>query len=168
MERRGPGSLWKAFPASTLARQLGALLGQLGRKGYPISGSTGIGQAECVKSTGSTAPQVRRVACVVLRLAYDPPIPGGLLPRRNLRRHSGIFPHVADREPLDLNSLLRLLLSHLECIRFRPTRQVVSWRIGSPRYLTPRAWPQLARLAAPSALLQRLPCHLIRSHPGAS
>ena len=80
-----------------------------------MSGSTGIGQAECVKSTGSTAPPVRRVACAVLRLADDPlPIPGGLLPRRNLRRHSGIFPHVADREPLGLNSFLRVLRSHLE------------------------------------------------------
>jgi hypothetical protein len=69
-------------------------------------------QRECVKSTGPTAPQVRRVVCVVLRLAYDPLlIPGGLLPRRHLRRLSGIFPHVADREPLDLDLLLRVLLS---------------------------------------------------------
>ena len=86
--------------------------------------SGGVGQAECVKSTGPIAPPARRVLCVVLRLAYYPlPIPGGLLPRHNLRRLSGIFPHVADREPLGLNSLLRLLLSHLECIWFRPTRQ---------------------------------------------
>ena len=112
-------------------------------------------QPERVKSTGPVALHARPAVCVVLRLAYDPlPIPGGLLPRRNLRRHSGIFPHVADREPLDLNSLLRLLRSHLECIRFRPTRQVVSWRIGSPRYLTPRAWPQLARLPHLPTLLQ--------------
>jgi hypothetical protein len=49
---------------------------------------------------------------VVLRLAYEPHlIPGGLLPRRHLRRLSGIFPHVADREPLDLDLLLRVLLS---------------------------------------------------------
>jgi hypothetical protein len=68
------------------------------------------------------------VFCVVL---YDPhPIPGGLLPRRHLRRLSGIFPHVADREPLGLDLLLHFLLSHLEYIRFRPTRQVVSWQIG--------------------------------------
>ena len=59
--------------------------------------------------------------CVVLRLAYDPhPIPGGLLPRRHLRLLSGIFPHVADREPLGLDLLLHFLLSHLEYIRFRP------------------------------------------------
>ena len=89
------------------------------------------GKPECVKSTGPIEPQVRRVVCVVLRVAYDPlPIPPGLLRRRNLHRLVGIVLHVADREPLDLNSLLRLLLSHLECIWFRPTRQVVLWRIG--------------------------------------
>jgi hypothetical protein len=99
---------------------------------------------------GLSASQFRRVACV----AYDPlPVPGGLLPRRHLRPLSGIFPHVADREPLDLNSLLCLLLSHLECIRFRRTRRSFLMANCSPRYLTPQAWPQLARLAAPSALL---------------
>ena len=53
------------------------------------------------------------------------PVPGGLLPRRHLRPLSGIFPHVADREPLGLDLLPHFLLSHLECIRFRPTRQVL-------------------------------------------
>jgi hypothetical protein len=142
-----------------------------GRSGLLCSG--GVGQVECVKSTGPIAPPARRVLCVVLRLAYYPlPIPGGLLPRRNLRRLSGIFPHVADREPLDLNSLLRLLRSHLECIRFRPTRQVVSWRIGSPRYLTPRAWPQLARLQHLPTLLQTValptPSGAFLGYPGAN
>ena len=47
--------------------------------------------------------------------------------------------------------LLRLLLSHLECIRFRPTRPSFLMANRSPRYLTPQAWPQLARLAAPSS-----------------
>jgi len=92
------------------------------------------------------------VFCVVL---YDPHlIPGGLLPRRHLRRFSGIFPHVADREPLDLNSLLRVLRSHLECIRFRPIRHETIWRVGNPRYDT-QAWPQLARCPGFHALLQK-------------
>ena len=91
------------------------------RVAYPLSGSIGI---ECVKSTWPIAPPLRLVPCVVLRLAYDPhPIPGGLLPRRHLRRLSGVFPHVADREPLGVDLLLHFLLSHLEYIRFRPTRQ---------------------------------------------
>jgi hypothetical protein len=77
-----------------------------------------------------------------------------LLPRRHLRRFSEIFPHVADREPLGLDLLLHFLLSHLKYIRFRPTRQVCLMANRRPRYLTPQAWPQLARLAAPSALLQ--------------
>ena len=108
------------------------------------------------------APPLRLVLCVVLRLAEDS---RGLLPRRHLRRFSGIFPHVADREPLGLDLLLHFLLSHLEYIRFRPTRPSFLMANCSPRYLTPQAWPQLARLAAPSALLQRLPCQRIRSVP---
>jgi hypothetical protein len=133
------------------------------RVAYPLSGPTGI---ECVKATRPIAPPLR---LVVLCLAYDPHlIPGGLLPRRHLRRFSGIFPHVADREPPGLDLLLHFPLSHLEYIRFRRTRRSFLMANCSPRYLTPQAWPQLARLAAPSALLQRLPCHLIRSHPGAS
>jgi hypothetical protein len=91
-----------------------------------------------------------------------------LLRRRNLHRLVGIVLHVADREPLGLDLLPHFLLSHLECIRFRSDSPSFLMANCSPRYLTPRAWPQLARLAAPSALLQRLPCHLIRSHPGAS
>jgi hypothetical protein len=131
--------------------------------------ATGIGQAECVKSTGTIARPARRVVCVVLRVADDPlPIPPGLLRRRNLHRLVGIVLHVADREPLGLDLLPHFLLSHLECIRFRSDSPSFLMANCSPRYLTPRAWPQLARLAAPSALLQRLPCHLIRSHPGAS
>jgi hypothetical protein len=92
-----------------------SVAGPTGAQRIPYRARPESDKPSCVKSTGSTAPQVRRVACVVLRLAYDPlPIPGGLLPRRHLRRFSGIFPHVADREPLDPNSLLRLLYSHLE------------------------------------------------------
>ena len=101
------------------------------RVAYPISGSTGIGQAECVKSMGPIEPPARLVLCVVLRLAYDPlPTPPGSLRRHNLRPLLAAFLDVAHREPLGLNSFLRVLLSHLECIWFRPTRQVVSWRIG--------------------------------------
>ena len=84
--------------------------------------------AESPKATFSIGDQIERCsspACVVLRLADDPlPIPGGLLPRRHLHRLVGIVLHLADREPLGLDLLLRLLRSHLECIRFRPTCQV--------------------------------------------
>ena len=125
----------KAVPRPTVAQ----------RVAYPLSGSTGI---ECVKSTWpirATTPaspfrnRGKFSVCVVLRLAYDPhphPIPGGLLPRRHLRRFSGIFPHVADREPLGLDLLLHFLLSYLECIRFRRLAQVFSWRIYGPEVRT--------------------------------
>ena len=118
------------------------------RVAYPLSGSTGI---ECVKSTWPIAPPLRLILCVVLRLAEDP---RGLLPRRHLRRFSGIFPHVADREPLGLDLLLHFLLSHLEYIRFRADSPIFLTANCSARYLTPQAWPQLARLAAPPALLR--------------
>ena len=108
------------------------------------------------RATTPASPLRRPSPCI--RSSSDP---GGLLPRRHLRRLSGVFPHVADREPLGLDLLLHFLLSHLEYIRFRPTRQFSHGELH-PRYLTPQAWPQLARLAAPSALLQRLPCQRIR------
>ena len=160
----GVASFLLALEKPSLPRSCPAIRSVAGPTGaqrvaYPLSGSTGI---ECVKSTWPIAPPLRLVLCVVLRLAEDP---GGLLPRRHLRRFSGIFPHVADREPLGLDLLLHFLLSHLEYIRFRPTRRSFLMANCSPRYLTPQAWPQLARLAAPSALLQRLPCQLIRSNP---
>jgi hypothetical protein len=123
------------------------------RVAYPLSGSTGI---ECVKSTWPIAPPIRLVLCV----AYDPhPVPGGLLPRRHLRRLSGIFPHVADREPLGLDLLLHFLLSHLEYIRFRPDSPSFLMALQTLVVSNTSGWPQLARLAAPSikcALLK--PC----------
>jgi hypothetical protein len=142
------GRLWRKIAAAKFARKGEPACSDTpgDQKPFGAEPAHRNRQPECVKSTGSTAPQVRRVACVVLRLAYDPhPIPGGLLPRRNLRRLSGIFPHVADREPLDLNSLLRLLRSHLECIRFRPTRQVFD----------PPSVASTCAFAAPSTLLQK-------------
>ena len=118
--------------------------------------SGGIGQAECVRSMGLIAPPARRVVCVVLRLAYDPlPTPLGSLRRHNLRPLLAAFLDVAHREPLGLNSLLRVLLSHLECIWFWPTRQAN----GSPRYLTPQALASTCALPAPS----RFSCLACRS-----
>ena len=147
----GVASFLLALEKPSLPRSCPAIRSVAGPTGaqrvaYPLSRSTGI---ECVKSTCPIekafrmsksrtrfAPPLRLVLCVVLRLAEDP---RGLLPRRHLRRFSGIFPHVADREPLGLDLLLHFLPSHLEYIRFRPTRPSFLMANCSPRYLTPRA-----------------------------
>ena len=133
--------------------------GELGAKNTPYRARPESDKPSASKPRSRPRHKSAESPCVVLRLAYDPlPVLGGLLPRRHLRRLSGIFPHVADREPLDLNSLLRLLRSHLECIRFRPTRQIVSWRIGSALNLRVCSTFQ--------HFFRRLPCQSIRSFLG--
>ena len=125
-------------------QQSGALLGQLGRKRYPISGSTGIGQAECVKSTGSTAPPVRRVACVVLRLADDPlPIPNGLFsihnPHRLRRREEQS--KISDLQAacsMRLDHVIFTLMASLKNVRHEKFAQCVASGLSGPTHIVRR------------------------------